>query len=203
MRSGIVAAALEVLDEGGIDAVTLRAVAARLGVQAPALYHHVRGKQGLLDEMGTEIHRRVVAELAGQQRVGGWLEDLSAFANTLRAEYLAHRDGARTFSGTLITDPDVLRAQEPWLRRWVADGVSRESAFDGFEIVTAFVVGFVIEEQERKQSADDPARYSPDVREERLGAGVPLTVEAGRAQWDADVRFARQLSRVVAGLAAG
>jgi TetR/AcrR family tetracycline transcriptional repressor len=41
-----------VLDEAGADAVTVRAVASRLDVKAPALYWHVSGKQELLDEMG-------------------------------------------------------------------------------------------------------------------------------------------------------
>ena len=60
-RADIVQAALDLLDEKGIDAVTVRAVATRLGVKAPALYWHVENKQALLDEMGTEIQRRAVS----------------------------------------------------------------------------------------------------------------------------------------------
>lgn len=195
------AAALDVLDTSGIDGVTVRAVAGRLGVKAPALYYHVRDKQELLDEMGTEITRRVVARLRGRAVTDDWHDDLVAYAGALRAEYLAHRDGARTFSGTLITDPDVLRAQEPWLRRWVAAGVPRVLAFDALETVTAYVVGFVIEEQERRQSAADPARYSPDERDRQVGPDAPLAAEAGHARVDDQARFDRQLRAVVAGIA--
>ena len=60
-KTAVVRAALEVLDDAGIDGVTVRAVAARLGVQAPALYWHVRDKRELLDEMATEIWRQVSA----------------------------------------------------------------------------------------------------------------------------------------------
>ncbi|WP_433047791.1 TetR/AcrR family transcriptional regulator C-terminal domain-containing protein [Dactylosporangium sp. CS-033363] len=202
-RDKVVTAALGVLDDGGIDAVTVRAVAARLDVKAPALYFHVRGKQELLDEMGTEIHRRVVAALAGRAADSHWHEDLVAYAGALRAEYLAHRDGARAFSGTLITDPEVLRAQEPWLRRWSAAGVPLDAAADAFEMVTAFVVGFVIEEQERRQSAaTDPARYSTSERDRRLGTGVPLVAAAGHARRDDATRFERQLGTLIAGIAA-
>jgi TetR/AcrR family transcriptional regulator, tetracycline repressor protein len=199
-RSLIVEAALAVLDDGGIDAVTVRAVAARLDVQAPALYYHVRSKQDLLDEMGTEITRRVIGALRAHPTSGDWLDDLADYAHALRSEYLAHRDGARTFSGTLITDPDVLRAQEPWLGRWLDDGVPRAWAFDGVEVVTAFVTGFVIEEQERAQSSTDPSRYSAPERAARLGDDVPLVTAAGYARTDADARFARQLAAVTTGL---
>lgn len=52
-RDRVVTAALDVLDDGGIDAVTVRAVAARLDVKVPALYFHVRNKQG----KSAPIHR--------------------------------------------------------------------------------------------------------------------------------------------------
>ncbi|MEW2572394.1 TetR/AcrR family transcriptional regulator C-terminal domain-containing protein [Streptomyces sp. NPDC047070] len=199
-REGIVTAALKVLDTQGIDGVTVRAVAAQLGVKAPALYYYVHNKQDLLDEMGTEIQRRVVTALRGHVATGDWLDDLTAYAGALRAEYLEHRDGARTFSGTLITDPDVLKAQEPWLRRWVAAGVPPAAAFDATETVTAFVVGFVIEEQERLQSSADPSRYSPQERDRRLGPEVPLVAASGHARDDNQTRFERQLKTVITGI---
>lgn len=198
-RERIVAAALELLDEQGIDAVTARALADRLGVKAPALYWHVRSKQEILDEMGTEIHRRVMVAMAERSPAGDWRTDLADYARVLRLEYLAHRDGARTFSGTRLTDPQVLRTQEPWLERWTAQGVPLAALIATAEIVTAFVVGFVIEEQERAQSGED--RYSLDARDRAVGPDAPLVVEAGRVQFaDPDDRFERYLQVILAGL---
>ena len=48
-RDTVVRAALELLDEVGLADLTLRGVAERLGVQAPALYWHVRNRQDLID----------------------------------------------------------------------------------------------------------------------------------------------------------
>jgi AcrR family transcriptional regulator len=48
-RDDIVAAALQVTERGGVEAVTMRAVATELGVTPMALYHHVEGKQELVD----------------------------------------------------------------------------------------------------------------------------------------------------------
>ena len=186
-RARIVTEALALLNDVGIDGVTVRALAERLGVRAPALYWHVRDKQDLLDEMGTEVQRRVQAAIAGLAAGTGWRDGLSAYARALRAEYLAHRDGARTFSGTRLTDPEVLRAQEPWLRAWTAA-----------ELVTSFVVGFVIEEQERAQSSDE--RYSVEERDRRLGEGVPLVTASAHRRGDSGARFERQLGLVMSGL---
>lgn len=196
----IVAAALEVLDEGGADAVTVRAIAKKLGVQAPALYWHVHSKQELLDEMGTEIHRRV-QQAFDADAFDNWLDGLTDYARVLRREYLRHRDGARTFSGTRLTDPSVLRAQEPWLRRWSSDNLTIAHLASAAELVSAFVVGFVIEEQERAQSLlDNPERYSVARRDEALGEDVPLVRAVGHLRANDDTRFEEQLGIIVAGL---
>lgn len=198
----IVTAALEVLDEGGADAVTVRAIAQRLGVKAPALYWHVRSKQELLDEMGTEIHSRV-QHAFDATGFDNWLDALINYAHVLRREYLQHRDGARTFSGTRLTDPSVLRAQEPWLARWSSDSLAIADLASAAELVSAFVVGFVIEEQERAQSfLADPERYSVAKRDEALGDDVPLVRAVGHLRTDDDTRFEQQLGVIVAGLRA-
>ncbi|MGP3965248.1 TetR/AcrR family transcriptional regulator C-terminal domain-containing protein [Nonomuraea sp. 3N208] len=202
-RERIIAAALDLLDDKGMDALTVRALAARLGVRAPALYWHVRNKQELLDEMATEVMRRVSSAFAAVPPADGWRDDLTAYARVLRSEYLLHRDGARIFSGTRITDPDVVRMKEPLFERWTAAGWKPVDADDALDVVTAFVVGFVIEEQERRQSTTtDPTRYSTTERDAWLGEGASLVKEAGHLHDDGDQRFERHLGIVLDGLAA-
>jgi TetR/AcrR family transcriptional regulator, tetracycline repressor protein len=199
----IVTAALELLDDKGMDGLTARALASRLDVRASALYWHVRNKQELLDEMGTEVMRRVAGAFAAVSPGDGWRDDLSAYARVLRSEYLLHRDGARTFSGTRITDPNVVRMKEPLFERWTAAGWKPDDADDAMDVVTAFVVGFVIEEQERRQAAGtDPSRYSIDQRDAWLGEGASLVKQAGHLQDEDDQRFERHLGMVLDGIAA-
>ncbi|MGK3209268.1 TetR/AcrR family transcriptional regulator C-terminal domain-containing protein [Amycolatopsis sp. MEPSY49] len=191
-RERIVTAALELLDDQGMDALTVRALAARLDVGAPALYWHVRDKQELLDQMATDVMRRVGGALTALPPGDARRADLTAYARVLRSEYLRHRDGARIFSGTRITDPDVVRMKEPLLERWTAAGWKPVEADDAVDVVTAFVVGFVIEEQERRQSAE---------RDGWLGEGASLVKEAGPRHDDGGRRFERHLGIVLAGLA--
>lgn len=188
----IVQAALELLDEVGLDGLTVRALASRLGVQAPALYWHVRDKQHLLDEMATELWRRILADLDAVPDDAPWQAGFLAFANATRRILLQHRDGAKVFSGTYLTDPDLLRIQERPLGRMIAQGFRLEDVVRGYSLVYNFTIGFCIEEQSVAQNRD---AYALDARAERIGRGSPLAVDAGRAIFaDPDARFADLLA---------
>lgn len=196
-RELIVQAALDLLDEEGIDGVTARALAQRLGVRAPALYWHMSNKQEILDEMGTEIARRVAARLEDLPPGLGWRERLAAYAGSLRSEYLAHRDGGRTFSAARITDPAVVRAQEGHLRSAIDAGLALEHAAAAAQTLTAFVVGFVIGEQER----GGPEPYLLTERDAGVGAVAPLVKQAGRQLVrDSDDLFEEGLDLVLTGI---
>jgi len=57
-REVILETALGLLDEVGMDKLSTRLLAERLGVQQPALYWHFRNKRALLDAMNSELLRR-------------------------------------------------------------------------------------------------------------------------------------------------
>ncbi|MGW8542590.1 TetR/AcrR family transcriptional regulator [Streptomyces albidoflavus] len=85
--AAVVAAAVEVADEGGIAALSMRAVADRLGRSSMALYTYVPGKAELLDLMYDRAH----AELPGAYPPDdGWRAAATAWAADLRALYLRH-----------------------------------------------------------------------------------------------------------------
>lgn len=197
----IVDAAFGVLDEQGIDGLTVRAVADRLQVKAPALYWHVRNKQQLLDEMGTRVWRQIAATATDPDGAPSWWDACLAYARSARAGLLAHRDGARSFSGTYLTDDTVLVDQERRLS-WMRDqGFSVEAAVDIFVLLTGFVVGYCIEEQERQQAPDD--RYSLAWRDTRVGVQEhPLVAAAGRRLFgDPDAHFEGLVRVLLAGIA--
>jgi AcrR family transcriptional regulator len=192
-KAAVVQAGLDVLNDAGIDGVTVRAVASRLGVQAPALYWHVRDKQDLLDEMATEIWRRVTAELAALPDGQPWGQAMAEFAAITRRALLSHRDGAKVFSGTYLTDASVLQAQEAGLAQMIQQGFTLAGIIRAYSLLYSFTVGFCIEEQAVAQAAasgDD--RYSLARRAERLdGHAHPLAAQAGPEIFgDADARFA-------------
>ena len=201
-RAQIVAAAFEVLDEHGLDGLTMRRVAARLGVQAAALYWHVSDKADLLDEMGTSMWRAATATLF--QAPGDDLgRGLTQAARTLRATMLAHRDGATVFAGRRLTDIGLIQVQERPLAALVATGRSLEDVLDTWQIVMHFTIGWTAEEQGVRQAREaDPSSYDLAERDARIGAeDHPLMARAGRLMFaDPEGRFERVLARLVGAL---
>ena len=199
-KAAIVQAALAVLDELGMDGLTVRAVAGRLGVQAPALYWHVKSKQELLDEMATELWRRVSDEMLALHPETSWRERLTAYAAIVRRALLSHRDGAKMFSGMYLTDVAVLQRQEPMFAQMIVEGFMLADVVRAYCLLYSFTLGFCIEEQAvafATASGDD--RYSLAPRAERLDAErYPLVVESGPQIFcDSDTRFADLVEVIV------
>ncbi|WP_410659024.1 TetR/AcrR family transcriptional regulator C-terminal domain-containing protein [Amycolatopsis sp. lyj-112] len=142
-RPDIVRAGLRLLNDVGLNGLTLRLIAQELGVKAPALYWHMKNKQELLDEMATQMYADA---MPGRTPEGmGERESLEQAANALRRMMLAYRDGAKVFSGTYLTD-DTLLGDNVFQGR-VDAGLEPYLAGRALFTVYSYVVGFVIEEQ--------------------------------------------------------
>jgi TetR/AcrR family transcriptional regulator, tetracycline repressor protein len=202
-KASIVQAALDLLDDAGMDGLTVRALAARLGVQAPALYWHVPSKQALLDEMATQIWRRIGDVMAGLPADLPWREVMSTYAQTVRRQLLGHRDGAKAFSGTTFTDPDLVRRQEITFASLTRQGFTLANATRALVLLHDFTIGFCVEEQAVVQAtASGDERYSLDRRAEMIGADVaPMAVEAGWVIFgEPDTRFAELIDVLLVGI---
>lgn len=168
-RDAIIDAAFELLAEGGLDAITARALAGRLGVQAGALYYHLKDMAALRDEMATRIIRRMTADAADAAGMS-WRTLLREMAHRWRGLLLEYRDGARVVSGTFLTDDEALRATETPLAALVAEGFTAVDAQRALLAVNVFVSGYVVEEQQRLAAAgrytaaDRQARLDPDAQ---------------------------------------
>jgi AcrR family transcriptional regulator len=86
-RSSILSAALHIIDESGLEACTMRAVAAELGVEAMSLYWHVPGKDALLDG----VVELVLGEVEGAQgQVTTWQQAFMVFGHAFRGVLRRH-----------------------------------------------------------------------------------------------------------------
>ncbi|MEV8093454.1 TetR/AcrR family transcriptional regulator C-terminal domain-containing protein [Kitasatospora sp. NPDC085879] len=199
-RTQVVDTALRLLDETGLEGLTLRRIATELGVKAPALYWHFANKQALLDEMATEMLRRM---LTAEPPAPGadWREWLLLTCRTLRRTLLAHRDGAKVFSGTRLTDTGHAGRFEEQLRAFVRDGFTLDDAVEAYFTAYSFTIGFVIEEQAVHPMPGERAPgYDAEERARAVGADHPLTAASGTGLFaDYDRRFERGLAVIVAG----
>lgn len=144
-RTEIVASALDLLNEAGLEGLSTRALAARVGVQQPALYWHFRSKRALIDAMNAEILRS--SHLYRIARPGdGWRSFLVATSLSFRSALLSFRDGARVHAGSHAEASDMAAA-EAQLRFLINEGFDRRSALRVLVTLSRFTVGFVLEEQ--------------------------------------------------------
>jgi TetR/AcrR family tetracycline transcriptional repressor len=154
-RQHLIDTALRLLDDVGLDGLTVRRLAAELGVQSPALYWHVRGKQELLDGMADEIIRGAGM---GPPRDGEpWQEWLGRRARAYRRSVLAHRDGARIVANALVLNPATLRMFDEELTAMVGCGFTPVLALRTIAAINHYVNGSVLQEQtERQETAERP-----------------------------------------------
>ncbi|MFJ6760671.1 MULTISPECIES: TetR/AcrR family transcriptional regulator C-terminal domain-containing protein [unclassified Streptomyces] len=194
--------ALRLLNEVGLDGLTLRAIAKELDVQAPALYWHFKNKQELLDEMATEMYRRMVAG----QRIAPdapWQERLVAFNEGLRAALLGYRDGAKVYSGSRFTGTEHAVQLEENLRAFGAAGFEPAQAVRALTTAYYFTLGFVTEEQGvEPRPGDRRDGYDIDERAARM-ADFPLAAAAGAELFqDFGTGFEESLRLLIAGIEA-
>lgn len=152
-RNEIVDAALQLLQEVGIDKLSTRALAARLGVAQPALYWHFRNKHELLDAVNSEmLARHRAARLP--RRGENWDAFILAKARSFRRALLAVRDGARINAGTRPAQREFAEAEKE-LEFLVAAGFTPETGLQISIAVARYVLGFVLEEQGERQRVED------------------------------------------------
>jgi TetR/AcrR family tetracycline transcriptional repressor len=141
-QRSIVRSALALLDEVGLDALTMRALADRLGVKAASLYRHVQHKDELLILLGDEIS----GEIAMVPQVGSWQQQLTAIARSVRKGLLAHRDSARLLASTPPLGPRRLHLIEQVLRVLRSAGLSPRNAARAAHHLNNFLMEFVADE---------------------------------------------------------
>lgn len=195
--------ALRLLNEVGLEGLTLRRIAKELNVQAPALYWHFKNKQELLDEVATEMFRRMAGSLAALDR-STWQDYLAGAARVVRGSLLGYRDGAKAFGGTRFTDTGYADTIDEMMRVLMEAGFPPRAAARAWFTVSTYTMGHVIEEQSVYPvpgGERDPA-YDLAERALRL-AGHRLTDEAGREFFqNLDAGFETGLRAVIAGIEA-
>ncbi|BCJ30195.1 TetR/AcrR family transcriptional regulator C-terminal domain-containing protein [Actinocatenispora sera] len=185
----IVAEAVALLDADGLSGVTLRKLAARLGVQQPTLYWHLPNKAALLTAVADAILEEQFPELAPPQPAEPWQEWLVGLAERLRRALLAHPDGARLISLSQLS-LRMAAISELAISTLVAREIPLRQARLIVLTVEHFTVGHVLEEQAGRPAATS----APDFDLEAFTQAHP-TVVAGITEYFQDGRTPDDLFR--------
>lgn len=150
-RARIVAEAIALIDAEGLRKLTMRRLGARLGVEAMTLYHHLPGREALLDA----VVEAVIDELYGDPDVhlvgaGGWQDYLQRLAHGIRRIALAHPQvfplvASRPTAAPWVRPPlRSLRWIESILATLLGQGFSDRAAVDAYRAFSSFLLGHLL-----------------------------------------------------------
>jgi len=195
-REQIIHTAIALLDEVGIDELTTRKLAQRLGVQQPALYWHFKNKRALLDAMNNAMlaqHHFHARPMPGDD----WKSFVLGNARSFRHALLAHRDGGMVHAGANAI-PNDLERLEAQARILVNAGFPLDIAAYALVTIGRFVLGGVIDEQADQQEGGELQAGDLDANT----AELPLVREALRLYREGghEASFETGLALIVEGM---
>jgi AcrR family transcriptional regulator len=206
----VVAAAVDLADAHGLDAVSMRTVATRLGTGAMSLYSYVPDKEALVAAM--------VEHVSGEQRLpdapsGDWRADLSALAREQRALLHRHPWVIDALTHRQPLGPNALAALEFAAAALAPTGQPPATRLETFALLTGFVVNVVRSEladlSAASARAEDGRRHQGELLDLLATGRYPNVAAAfahaggGPAGADPGERFERLLARMLDGLGGG
>jgi AcrR family transcriptional regulator len=203
-RQRVVEEALAVIAHDGVQALTMRRLAARLGVVPGALYHHVRDKQQLHDLVLDGVLAEVDLDLDPAR---GWTDKLKLLAHRLRQVLEAHPGVAGILKTRDPLGPHSLALAEAFLGPLQAAGFGNREAGLAFFLLIDYTIGFAVSSPAtsvNEQRVRDPATRSQlhqffrSLPSDRF----PALVALGEHVWvdNRDERFTAGLQVLVDGL---
>jgi AcrR family transcriptional regulator len=210
----VVEAAIAIADENGLDAVTMRAVADRVGSSPMTLYTYVPGKLELLDLMLDALY--VAMPRPPWSRRQGWRRRLGAIAQANRALFASHPWAARVSTARPPLGPGLMAKYEYELAALDGLGLSAVEMDASLGFLLAFVQSAAIAAQDAAsttvESGDDAswwAEVAPLLERLVDPAAYPLASRVGTAvgtelgtAFDPEHAYAFGLERVLDGLGA-
>jgi len=134
----IAEAAVRIMARDGYDGVSMRTIAAELGVQPGALYWHVKSRAAL-DDL---LFDRLLADFHVDPDPADWRSGLAAYAHALRRHVRSRRDMVRLWRGRLVLGPNVLRCMETLLGLLRAAGLSGAATAHAYAAFLDYVLNF-------------------------------------------------------------
>jgi AcrR family transcriptional regulator len=205
-REDVARAAVAIADSDGLDAVTFRAVAARLRAGVMSLYNYVPDKQALIYEM-TEL---VGAELDLPEPTGDWRADMHTVARRQRDLVYRHPWLVTALSHLQPIGPATLALLEFALGALEPTGASARDRLEAISLVNGFVLNIVrVELDDRAAAADSQRRAGQFARlPELLATGryprFAAAVAHGEPEtFDPAAHFDRLLDKILDGLVRG
>ena len=137
-RAAIVLVAMEIADAEGLDAVSIRRVAAKLSARPMSLYTHIASKEDLIALM---LNEAVAGVLLPEPLPGDWRVALRAIAHRSYHGFLAHPWALEALGRASRIGPNLLRHREQSEAAVAPLGLARDDAWHVLRLVDAYTIG--------------------------------------------------------------
>lgn len=188
----IVKAAIDVAEELGVGAVTMRNVGQRLGFTGMSLYRHVDNKDALLDLMADHV----LGEVADIKAGSSWRDSVVQFFTDLHDVVLKHRSLAAIFTLRPALGPHAQRHSRQVLAVLTDSGFAADKAVEFYIALACYTLGSALYAAGRDTA--DPGPAWTGIAGDGLGAQALARV-AGHADID---QFRCGLGHLIRGFAA-
>ena len=204
-RQRVITEALAVISADGVQALSMRALAARLGVVPGALYRHVRSKEQLRDL----VVDGVLAEIDCQPgHALTWAEQVKVLAHRLRAVLEDHPGIAGLLKTRDPLGPHSLALAEAFLAPLQAAGLPQRETALAFSLIYDYTLGFALTDRttvNEQRVQDTATRHQLHTFLRSLPADrFPVLATVGEHVWldDRDEQFTASLHTLISGLQA-
>jgi AcrR family transcriptional regulator len=161
-RERVLAAATALVDAEGIQALTMRRLAADLGIEAMSLYYHLPGKEGLLDGLAEAVVGEINAAADGVAGDGDWRALLRGRFLAAREVMLRHPWAPGLLTSRTTVPAGVMFYYEQILATLIEGGFSYRIAHRALHAFGSMALGFV-QETFRPSGPDAAAAEEPDL----------------------------------------
>ena len=183
-RDRVLRAALTLADTQGLDALSMRALGAALGVKAMSLYNHMKDKEDLLDGM-VEL---VVSEIEAPSPAAPWREAMERRAHSAHGVLMRHPWACGLLMSRVNVSPAMLSYINATLACLTRAGFSLPMADHAWNAMDCFIYGFTLQRLNfpfaPNEYAAAAAGYLPSLSEAQYPAMHALTVQVATGGHD-------------------
>ncbi len=201
-RDMVTRAALKLLNEVGLERLTLRLLGRELKIQAATLYWHFKSKEELINEMATVVLAKGAGQLVPAKNSSDWSAWAATLGIGLRKTLLAYRDGARMVAGTRLTNTEYMKTAEQIGAKLIGSGFTVRQAVVLLSTIYNYTLSFVMEEQAVfPRPHERSPLYDVAKRNAKLdGREFPILRQAGKILFDKfDRRYREGLTLILRG----
>ncbi|HVY90291.1 MAG TPA: TetR family transcriptional regulator [Hyphomonadaceae bacterium] len=192
-RPTIVATALRLLDEVGIDALSTRRLAAELGIKSASLYWHFKDKNELLNEMSGVMFEEALVRPNLADPEFDWAEWLLEGARAIRRTALSRRDGAQVMARPRPRAPVGKVNFEENVKAMMLSGLADMECRLTMQTLRRYAIGAALQEQANKGAT--AAVGIVGTGEEGFEFGLQVFLDGLKARLAERAKVARSVKR--------